>query len=310
MSFSEDENTVMKSLITELVNPRTVGIDELPTADILRLINEDDRRVAEAVQNELPQIEAAVDAVVSRIQGGGRLFYVGTGTSGRLGVLDAVEIPPTFGVSPELVQAIIAGGFEACWRAIEAVEDDAQQGADALAARGITATDAVVGLAASGRTPFTIGALEKARRVGALTIGVACNPQPELARVSDICIAPVVGPEVIAGSTRMKAGTAQKMVLNMLSTAVMVRLGYTYGNLMGNLKLTNEKLRRRAQAILMQEFDLGDDAALDLLEQARWDLKVAIVMKTADVGFDQARAALQAAGLSIKQAVGSLRREA
>jgi N-acetylmuramic acid 6-phosphate etherase len=299
----------MKNLITEQINPRTTGIDELPTLDILQLMNEEDRQVAKAVEKELPRIAAAVDAIVERLRQGGRLIYVGTGTSGRLGVLDAAECPPTYGVPPELVQAIIAGGYEACWRAVEAAEDDAREGASAIEQQGVTAKDVVVGLTASGRTPFTIGALEKARSLGALTVSVACNPEPEIARVSDLCITPVVGPEVIAGSTRMKAATAQKMVLNMLSTSAMIRLGFTYGNLMANLKLTNEKLRRRAQTILMQEFDLSESEALRLLEEAQWDLKAAMVMKTANVSFDQARAALEAAGGSIKQAGRDLMRK-
>jgi N-acetylmuramic acid 6-phosphate etherase len=299
----------MKNLITEQINPRTTGIDELPTLDILQLMNEEDRQVAKAVEKELPRIAAAVDAIVERLRQGGRLIYVGTGTSGRLGVLDAAECPPTYGVPPELVQAIIAGGYEACWRAVEAAEDDAREGASAIEQQGVTAKDVVVGLTASGRTPFTIGALEKARSLGALTVSVACNPEPEIARVSDLCITPVVGPEVIAGSTRMKAATAQKMVLNMLSTSAMIRLGFTYGNLMANLKLTNEKLRRRAQTILMQEFDLSESEALRLLEEAQWDLKAAMVMKTANVSFDQAHAALEAAGGSIKQAGRDLMRK-
>jgi N-acetylmuramic acid 6-phosphate etherase len=296
----------MKSLITEQVNPRTAGIDELPTLEMLRLMNEEDRRIAEAVGQELPAIARAIDAIVDRLQAGGKLVYVGTGTSGRLGVLDASECPPTYGISPELVQAIIAGGHEACWKAIEGAEDDAQAGTLALQERGVTAEDVVVGLTASGRTPFTMSALEYAQSLGALTIAVACNPHPEIARVSDLSITPVVGPEVVAGSTRMKAGTAQKMVLNMLSTGTMVRLGYTYGNLMSNLKLTNEKLRLRAQAILEQEFGCSAGEAHRLLEEAQWDLKVAMVMKRADVGAELARSALDAAGGSIKQAARDL----
>lgn len=293
--------------ITEQVNPRTVGIDELSTLEIVQLINREDKTVAEAVEHELPHIARAVDAITDRLRQGGRLFYVGTGTSGRLGVLDASECPPTFGVSPELVQAIIAGGYEACWRAVEAAEDDPQAGAADLEARGVTARDAVVGISASGRTPYTLGALEKARSLGALTIGVACNPHPELARVADISITPLVGPEVIAGSTRLKAGTAEKLVLNLLSTATMIRLGYTYGNLMANLQLTNEKLRRRAQLILQQQFGLEAHEAAQWLQKAQWDLKAAIVMKETGVSLAEAHAALAATCFSIKRAVQRLR---
>ncbi len=183
----------------------------------------------------------AVDGIVERLARGGRLFYVGTGTSGRLGVLDAAECPPTFGVAPDLVQGIIAGGYEACHRAVEASEDDRAAGAQDLEMRGVSERDAVVGIAASGRTPYTIGAVEHARRGGALTIGLTCNPETELARAVEIAIEPIVGPEVIAGSTRMKAGTAQKLVLNMLSTMAMVRLGYVSGNRMSNLQPRNVK---------------------------------------------------------------------
>ncbi|MCS6804670.1 MAG: N-acetylmuramic acid 6-phosphate etherase [Acidobacteriota bacterium] len=298
----------MTLLITEQVNPETVGIDEVSTLELVRLINQQDQRVAAAVADELPRIAAAIDAIVERWQQGGRLFYVGTGTSGRLGVLDAVECPPTFGISPDRVQAIIAGGYEACWRAVEVAEDDPDAGAQSIIERGVTAQDAVVGIAASGRTPFTIGALTQARALGALTIGLACNPEPELATVVHICITPVVGPEVIAGSTRMKAGTAQKMVLNMLSTGVMIRLGYTYDNLMANLQLKNEKLRQRACGILQAQFGMSKQEAIELLSSAQWDLKVAFVMRQAQVTADHARDALAKSNHSIKRALALLNR--
>lgn len=298
----------MTLLITEQVNPETVGIDEVSTLDLVRLINEQDRRVADAVAEQLPRIAAAIDAIVERWQQGGRLFYVGTGTSGRLGVLDAVECPPTFGISPDRVQAIIAGGYEACWQAIEVAEDDPEAGAQAIIERGIAAHDAVVGIAASGRTPFTLGAVRQAKALGALTIGIACNPEPELATVAHICITPIVGPEVIAGSTRLKAGTAQKMVLNMLSTGVMIRLGYTYDNLMANLQLKNDKLRQRACSILQAQFGVSREEAINLLNIAQWDLKVAFVMRQAQVTADQARDALAKSNNSIKRALGYLNR--
>jgi N-acetylmuramic acid 6-phosphate etherase len=297
----------MDKLITEQPNPRTTAIDTLATVEILRLINEEDKLVAEAVAREIERIAAATDAVVDCLRQGGRLFYVGTGTSGRLGVLDAAECPPTFGVAAEMVQAIIAGGYDACYRAVEAAEDDATEGARAIAERGVTSRDAVVGLSASGRTPFTIGALHAARSLGALTIAIACNPNPEIARVADLTITPIVGPEVIAGSTRMKAGTAQKLVLNMISTTVMIRLGYTYGNLMSNLQLKNEKLRRRAVTILVGQTGLKQDDAWRLLEQTGWDLKTALVMTMAQVTRDVARDALGKVGYSVKRAIELLK---
>ncbi|HYE65812.1 MAG TPA: N-acetylmuramic acid 6-phosphate etherase, partial [Pyrinomonadaceae bacterium] len=243
--------------VTEQENPRTKEIDSQPAREIVRLMNEEDARVADAVGLVLPGVARAVDGIVERLQAGGRLFYVGTGTSGRLGVLDASECPPTFGVSPDLVQAIIAGGYEACYRAVETSEDDAEAGARDLLARGVRGVDAVVGITASGRTPYTIGALQRARSQGALTIAVTCAPDSPITRVAEVNIIPIVGPEVIAGSTRLKAGTAQKMVLNMLSTATMIRLGYVSGNRMSNLRARNSKLHARAVRIL------GAEAGLD-----------------------------------------------
>ncbi|RMG52846.1 MAG: N-acetylmuramic acid 6-phosphate etherase [Acidobacteria bacterium] len=297
-----------ESLITEQLNPRTTNIDELPVIDILRLMNEEDQRVARAVEKELPRIAAAVEAIVERLRRGGRLFYVGAGTSGRLGVLDAVECPPTFGTPPGMIEAIIAGGPDACWRAVEGAEDDARAGAAAINARSVTAQDAVVGLTASGRTPFTLGALEEARHSGALTIAIACNPRPAIAQFADISITPVVGPEVIAGSTRLKAGTAQKMILNMLSTVTMIQLGYTYGNMMSNLQPRSEKLRHRARAILRARFDLSDEQAARLLDQAGGDVKVALVMKATGTSLAEAQRALTAAQRSVKRAIEKLRR--
>jgi len=297
----------MEQLITEAVNPRTTNIDELATLEILRLINEEDKLVAEAVGRELQRIAAAVDAIVDCLRQGGRLLYVGTGTSGRLGVLDAAECPPTFGVPPEMIQGVIAGGYEACHRSIEVAEDDASEGVRMIIERGVTKNDAVIGLTASGRTPFTIGALKAARSIGAITIAIACNPNPEIARVADITITPIVGPEVIAGSTRMKAGTAEKLILNMISTTAMIKLGYTYGNLMSNLQLKNEKLRGRARGILMREFSLDESEAQRMLEETGWDLKAAIVMLRANVSRQEAKQALTAAGSSVKRALGILR---
>jgi N-acetylmuramic acid 6-phosphate etherase len=275
-------------LTTEQINPRTTEIDRLSTLEALQLINSEDQQVAVAVAQALPQVARAVDGIAERLARGGRLLYIGTGTSGRLGVLDASECPPTFGVSPELVQGIIAGGYDACYRAVEASEDDRAAGATDLQARDVNESDVVVGIAASGRTPYTIGAVEYARGIGALTIAITCNSATELARAVEIPIEPIVGPEVIAGSTRLKSGTAQKLVLNMLSTMTMVRLGYVSGNRMSNLQARNIKLRERAIRIVGDECAIDDAAARALLEAAGWEVRTAIVMHKA--GVDRAAA--------------------
>ena len=242
--------------VTEQENPRTATIDEASTLDALRLINDEDKLVAEAVERVLPQIAEAVDRIVERMKAGGRLFYIGTGTSGRLGVLDASEIPPTYGVSYDLVQGIIAGGWDALYKASEASEDNREAGIRDIKDRGVTAKDAVVGIAASGRTPYTIGAVEHAREMGCFTACIVCTPDSAIEEAAEIAIVPVVGPEAITGSTRMKAGTAQKMVLNMISTVAMIRLGYVRGNRMTNVKPSNEKLRDRSLRILIGETGL------------------------------------------------------
>jgi N-acetylmuramic acid 6-phosphate etherase len=294
-------------LTTEQPNPHTTEIDQLPTLEALRLINAEDKTVAAAVERVLPAVAQAVDAIVARLERGGRLFYVGTGTSGRLGVLDASECPPTFGVLPDLVQAVIAGGYEACYKAVEASEDDRAAGAADLQARGVNESDVVVGIAASGRTPYTIGAVEYARQIGALTICLTCNAGTELARAVEIPIESVVGPEVIAGSTRLKSGTAQKLVLNMLSTMTMVRLGYVKGNRMANVQTRNVKLRERAVGILMDECGIDDATARATLEAAEWQLPVALVMKHASVSRQAAETALKNAGSSVTRAVATLK---
>ena len=278
--------------LTEQENPRTTQISSLPTEEILLLINQEDERVAEAVTRVLPDVTRAVDGIVERLRAGGRLFYIGTGTSGRLGVLDAAECPPTFGVSPELVQAIIAGGYEACYRAVEASEDDAQAGEHDLEQRGFTKTDVLVGIAASGRTPYTVGAEEHARRLGAFTIAVTCTPDSPITMAAEVSIVPVVGPEVVAGSTRLKAGTAQKMVLNMISTAAMIRLGYVVGNRMTNVRPSNVKLRVRALRILRSEADLAEERAKEVLAEADDDLPLALVISKTDCSRDEAASAL------------------
>ena len=293
-------------LTTEQTNPNTTEIDRLPTLDALRLINAEDGKVTLAVAEVLPAVARAVDAIAARLSRGGRLIYVGTGTSGRLGVLDAAECAPTFGVSPELVQGIIAGGYEACYRAVEASEDDRAAGARDLAARNVTAGDAVVGIAAGGRTPYTIGAVEYARGVGALTVCVTCNRETALARAVEIPIEAIVGPEVIAGSTRLKSGTAQKLVLNMLSTMTMVRLGYVTGNRMSNLLARNIKLRERAVGIVQTECGLDEASARGALEQSNWDLPVAIIMQKARVSREIAEEALRGSNFTIARALAAL----
>ncbi|MER3633148.1 MAG: N-acetylmuramic acid 6-phosphate etherase, partial [Blastocatellia bacterium] len=264
--------------VTEQENPRTQSIDSLPTIEAVRLINDEDKTVAFAIERILPQIAAAIDSISERMKAGGRLFYVGTGTSGRLGVLDAAEIPPTYGLEPERVRGIIAGGYSALYQATEASEDDREAGARDLREAGLSPVDSVVGLAASGRTPYTIGAVEYARSIGCFTAAIVCTPDSDLARASEIAIEAIVGPEVITGSTRMKAGTAQKMILNMISTGSMIRLGYVKGNRMTNLRSANQKLKERSLRILMTECGIDEPAAKRLFAVAGEDLRTAIVM--------------------------------
>ena len=297
------EETPAQIPLTEQENPRTREISRLPTKDVVRLMNEEDARVAEAVKMVLPEVAQAVDAVVERLERGGRLFYIGTGTSGRLGVLDAAECPPTFGVAPELVQGIIAGGYEACYRAVEASEDDREAGARDIETRGVSDKDALVGIAASGRTPYTVGALEHARAQGTLTVALTCAPDSPITSVAEISIVPVVGPEVVAGSTRLKAGTAQKLVLNMLSTATMIRLGYVTGNRMTNLLPRNTKLRARSVRILSAETGLDEASAREALEAAGGDLRTALVMARTGATRERAERALGASKGVVGRAV-------
>ena len=240
-------------------------LDRMPVSEILDNINREDQKVALAVRRVLPAIEKLVEALVPRMQRGGRLFYLGAGTSGRLGVLDASELPPTFGVPDTWVVGLIAGGDRALRHPVEAAEDDAERGWQELEARGISELDTVVGIAASGRTPYVIGALREARRRGILTAAIACNPDSPMAAEADIAIEPIVGPEFVTGSTRMKSGTAQKMVLNMISTATMIRLGRVRGNRMVNMQLTNQKLVDRGTRMLQAELGLGEEEARRLL---------------------------------------------
>jgi len=288
---------------TEARNPATAHIDTLPTLEMVRLMNAEDARVAPAVAAELRAVAQAIDAIAARMQEGGRLIYVGAGTSGRLGVLDASECPPTFSTPPEQVVGVIAGGAHALTHAVEGAEDDRQAGEDAMAALGVTARDSVVGIAASGRTPYVLGAMAEARRRGALVISLACAHPSSMAEAADIAIAPVTGPEVITGSTRLKAGTAQKMVLNMLSTGVMIRLGKTYGNLMVDVQPTNRKLQARARRIVAEACGVTDEEAEALMQAAGGDVKVAIVARLAGITPEAARARLAAAGGAVRRAL-------
>ena len=262
--------------ITEQENPRSKDLSSQSTAEIVALMNEEDALVAVAVKRVLADVVKAVDEIVVRLAKGGRLFYTGTGTSGRLGVLDASECPPTFGVSPELVQGVIAGGYDACHRAVEASEDDADAGASDLRQRGFDGGDVLVGIAASGRTPYTVGAVKYARSLGAFAVALTCVPGSPITEAAELSIVPVVGPEVVTGSSRLKAGTAQKMVLNMISTATMVRLGYVSGNRMSNLQPRNVKLRERAVRIVMAETGVDQQTAVSALESSNWIIKSAV----------------------------------
>jgi N-acetylmuramic acid 6-phosphate etherase len=290
-------------LLTEQVNPVSRDIDIKPTREVLEIINGEDRGVATAIEKEIPRIAEAVDAIAARVQMGGRLFYLGAGTSGRLGVLDAAECPPTFHVPPELVQGIIAGGERALSRATEATEDDPEIGKQDLLANGFTGADALVGIAASGRTPYVLGAVAAARELGALTIGISCTPDSELSQQVEIPITPLVGPEVIAGSTRMKAGTATKLVLNMISTAVMIQLGCVFGNLMVNVEPKNRKLEDRARRIIAEAAAVSYEDAAELMRDARGSVKTAIVMSRLSLDYDRAVARLSAAGGRVSRAL-------
>ena len=262
--------------ITEQENPRSQNLSSQSSREIVALMNEEDATVAAAVRLVLDDVARAVDETAARLSTGGRLFYIGTGTSGRLGVLDASECPPTFGVSPELVQGVIAGGYDACHRAVEASEDDANAGGTDLKQRDLTDKDVVVGIAASGKTPYTVGAIKYARSIGAFTVGLTVVPGSPITREAEVSIVPVVGPEVLTGSSRLKAGTAQKLVLNMISTATMVRLGYVSGNRMSNLQARNTKLRERAVRIVAAESGAGETDAESVLEASGWNVREAV----------------------------------
>jgi len=291
------------SLATEQRNPRTRDLDVLDVPGILERIAAEDRLVPEAVARELPHIARLVELVVASLRAGGRLFYVGAGTSGRLGVLDAAECPPTFGTDPEMVQGIIAGGPEALVRPVEGAEDGADAGARALAERGVGPRDTVIGLAASRRTPFVVGALARARELGARTGYVTCTPREEFTLDVDVAVCPEVGPEVLMGSTRMKSGTAQKLVLNMITTAAFVRLGKVYENMMVDLVATSEKLLERSRRTVMTAAGAGYDEAAGALSAAGGSVKTAIVMIRRGCGREEAERRLDRAGGFVRAAL-------
>lgn len=293
----------LSRLVTEQRNPRSSRLDRLSTPQVLRLMNAEDRRVPTAVGREIGKIGKAVDLMVERLGRGGRIFYVGAGTSGRLGVLDASECPPTFGTPRTLVQGIIAGGRRALVRSIEGAEDDAKASVAALKKRRVGEKDVVVGIMASRRTPYAIGAVEYGRKVGAATIVVTANPTSDTKFACDVVIAPRVGPEVLTGSTRMKAGTAQKLVLNMLSTATMVRLGKTYENLMVDLKTASRKLEERAKRVFMQATGARYEEAEPALKRAGGSLKTAIVMRRASLTRAEAERRLKRAQGWVRKAI-------
>lgn len=301
--MTTDPTIDLRAMETERRNPATSAIDRMSALGIARVMNAEDATVAGAVRRELPHIARAIEGVVARLRQGGRLLYIGAGTSGRLGVLDAAECPPTFGTPPELVVGCIAGGPEALTRSIEGTEDRAAVGRADAARLGVAAADALVGIAASGRTPYVLGAIDYAKEQGALTVGLACNTGTPLARAVEIMITPVVGPEVLSGSTRLKAGTAQKMVLNMLSTGTMILLGKTYGNLMVDMQPTNSKLRRRAVGIVREATGLPETEAEALLRASNDEVKTAIVAALAGTDPTVARERLVAAGGVVRLAL-------
>jgi N-acetylmuramic acid 6-phosphate etherase len=302
MAIQSKKHPDLSRLSTEKTNRASTGLDQMSALEMVRTMNREDAKVARAIRPALPQIARAIDWIADGIRHGGRLIYVGAGTSGRIAAQDAAEVPPTFGVAPRAVQFIMAGGSKALRGAVESVEDSRALGEREMAAKKPGENDVVIGIAASGRTPFTIAALAHARRHGAKTVAVTCNPNSPLERVSDLAIVAEVGPEVLSGSTRMKAGTSQKMILNMLSTGSMTRLGYVYGNLMVNLHLKNEKLAHRAISILQNATGAPRSAASGALKSGG-SVPVALVMLEAKVGRTPAQRALKAEKGNVRQAI-------
>ena len=296
----------LAKLTTESRNEDTLNIDKVSTLDMVKIINNEDKKVAAAVEAELPKIAEAIDEIVKGMHKGGRFIYIGAGTSGRLGILDASECPPTYGVSEDLVQGVIAGGKEAIFRAKEGAEDSKELAVEDLKNRNLNENDAVVGLAASGRTPYVIGALEYANEIGAVTVSITCNKDSEVSKVAKISIAPVVGAEVVTGSTRLKSGTAQKLVLNMLSTGAMIKLGKVYGNLMVDVRATNEKLVERAKKIVCEATGVEREKAENILKETDFDVKLSIFMILSELNKDEAKKILDANKGYIAEALKSI----
>lgn len=293
----------LEKLTTEKRNDKSMGLDSYTSLEILNIMNKEDATVTKAIEAQLSQIEAAVKKIIQTFESGGRLFYIGAGTSGRLGILDAVECVPTFGTPPEMVQGIIAGGERAMMKAVEGAEDDLNLAEKDLLERGIRANDTVVGIAASGRTPYVIGGLKFARELGAHTVSLSCNRDAEISKEAEIAIEVEVGAEVLTGSTRLKSGTAQKLVLNMLSTTSMIGIGKVYNNLMVDVQPTNEKLRARAVRIIMQATEVDLETATTAYEQSELHVKTAIVMILCDVSAEEARQRLTKSNGFIKNAL-------
>ena len=293
----------LNQLITEQRNPNSMQLDSLSAQELVALINREDQQVALAVEKCLPQIASAVEKIIAAFEHGGRLVYVGAGTSGRLGVLDASECPPTYGVKPEMVVGLIAGGDHALRHPIEGAEDNVQQGQADLEEISFSAQDVLVGIAASGRTPYVLGALNYAKQLGATTVSIASNPNSKMAEVADIAIETVVGPEVLTGSSRMKSGTAQKLVLNMLTTASMVLIGKCYQNLMVDVQESNQKLKARALKIVMDATECDKDAAADVLSKAKGQVKLAILMQLSGLDAFEAQSLLDKSNGKLRQAL-------
>jgi N-acetylmuramic acid 6-phosphate etherase len=298
---------LIQSLITEQPNERTKQIDQLPTEQILTLINDEDRLIADAIRGLIPQLTQAVDRIVESFRKGGRLFYVGAGTSGRIGILDASECPPTYGTPPSMVQGIIAGGFQAIKDPVEGAEDSEELGASDIDKHGVDANDVVVGIAASGRTPYVLGAMKRAKELGAGVVAISNNYDTPMSALADIKLETVVGPEVVLGSTRMKAGTAQKLILNMLTTASMIRMGKVYGNLMVDLQPSNVKLVHRAKRIITMATGAGEDVVEKAFNEAGGQVKTAIVMILGEVDCHKATEALAATDGFVRKALEKLR---
>ncbi|MCW7763819.1 N-acetylmuramic acid 6-phosphate etherase [Photorhabdus luminescens] len=299
--------TNLSNMITESRNPASANIDTLPTLEMLKLINNEDKKVALAVEQTLPKIAETVDKITEAFRQGGRLIYIGAGTSGRLGILDASECPPTYGAKPEQVVGLIAGGHQAILHAVENAEDNQQLGANDLQALNFNSKDVLVGIAASGRTPYVLGAMAYAKSVGAAVVCISCNPESPMTQAADIAITPIVGPEIVTGSSRMKAGTAQKLILNMLTTGAMIRTGKVYGNLMVDIEATNAKLVERQKNIVMAATECNREQAEQALAECDGHCKTAIVMILAGVSVQQAKALLEKHHGFIRSTISAVR---